>query len=75
MMNVIGQHGMVTRNNFHHAIPPMKEVLEVYKLSKGNLAIGKNGAGVKHEFASQCQLSFLLTDKSGRPYTAWAGIF
>ena len=57
----IGGSGVMIRNSCESPIPPMKQVLEVYKSCKKNDAIGENGIGVKHACANLSTLSILLS--------------
>ena len=59
----IGRNGVVMRNSSRF-IPPLQQVLQVYKSSKagdGDNSIGENGIGVKHACASLSGLSFVFT--------------
>ncbi len=58
-----GRNGVVIRNASAY-IPPLHQVLQVYKSSKageGDNSIGENGIGVKHACASLSGLSFVFT--------------
>ncbi len=58
-----GRNGVVIRNASTY-IPPLHQVLQVYKSSKageGDNSIGENGIGVKHACASLSGLSFVFT--------------
>ncbi len=58
-----GRNGVVMRNASTF-IPPLQQVLQVYKSSKageGDNSIGENGIGVKHACASLSGLSFVFT--------------
>lgn len=55
------KNGIFIRNSCAHPIPPLKQVLEIYKSSKENSSIGENGIGIKHACASLSQLSFVFT--------------
>jgi len=61
--DTIGRNGVVMRNACSF-IPPLKQVLQVYKSSKagaGDNSIGENGIGVKHACASLSSLSLVFT--------------
>jgi hypothetical protein len=57
----IGSGGIVMRNASKY-IPPLSEVLQVYKSKKGSTkdSIGENGIGIKHACASLSDLSFIF---------------
>jgi hypothetical protein len=57
----IGSGGLIMRNASKY-IPPLSEVLQVYKSNKGLMkdSIGENGIGVKHACASLSDLSFIF---------------
>jgi len=62
-LDSIGRNGVVIRNSSRF-IPPLQQVLQVYKSSKageGDNSIGENGIGVKHACASLSGLSFVFT--------------
>eukprot|EP00536_Pseudo-nitzschia_multiseries_P015150 jgi/Psemu1/41456/gm1.41456_g len=61
--DTIGRNGVVMRNASPF-IPPLHQVLQVYKSSKtgsGDNSIGENGIGVKHACASLSSLSLVFT--------------
>ncbi|VEU40101.1 unnamed protein product [Pseudo-nitzschia multistriata] len=67
-MDTIGRNGVVLINASRF-IPPLKQVLQVYKSSKAGDAdnsIGENGIGVKHACASLSTLSFVFTKTTRR---------
>eukprot|EP00980_Cylindrotheca_fusiformis_P011338 scaffold2619_cov129-Cylindrotheca_fusiformis.AAC.16 len=57
----LGQNGIVLRNATGTAIPPMVQILEIFRSSKDSQAIGENGVGIKHACANLSDLSFVLT--------------
>jgi hypothetical protein len=75
----MGRNGVVIRNASKF-IPPLRDVLQVYKSSKageGDNSIGENGIGVKHACASLSSLSFVFTkttDPSDKSCTIGMGI-
>lgn len=53
--------GLCIINSCAHRIPPLKEVMRVFKSLKHTQQIGENGVGIKQACAALSDLSFVLT--------------
>lgn len=62
-LDTIGQKGIVIRNASGDPIPPMAQILEIFRSAKetNRQAIGENGVGIKHACANLSDLSIVLT--------------
>jgi hypothetical protein len=60
--------GIVLRNSSVNPVPPMSQVLQIYKSAKDTEAVGENGIGAKHACASLSKLSVFFSKSENKHF-------